>query len=85
MRRKTMRYIPIYVEDIRTRARVYKIHVPDKFLEKFGLYTTKESEIIVGKEAFSRMMRLLYHWTLYQAAKEECVEFDKFCKEYKYE
>lgn len=73
------------MEDTRTHKREYKIHVPGKFLEKFGLYTTEESELIVGKDAFSRMMKLLDHWTLYQAAKEEYAEFDKICKEYKYE
>lgn len=80
-----MRYIPVYMEDTRTHKREYKIHVPDKFLEKFGLYTTEESELIMGKDAFSRMMRLLDLWTLHQATKEEYAEFDKFCKEYGYE
>lgn len=78
-----MRYIPVYMEDTRTHKREYKIHVPDKFLEKFGLHTTKESELIMGEDAFSRMMRLLDLWTLHQAAKEEYAEFDKICKEYK--
>jgi hypothetical protein len=73
------------MEDTRTHKREYKIHVPDKFLEKFGLHTTEKSELIMGKDAFSRMMSLLDLWTLHQAAKEEYAEFDKFCKEYKYE
>lgn len=73
------------MEDTRTHKREYKIHVPDKFLEKFGLYTTEESKLIMGKIAFRRMMRLLDHWTLHQAAKEEYAEFEKICKEYRYE
>ena len=80
-----MKYIPVYVEDTRMHKREYKIHVPDKFLEKFGLYTTEESELIMGKDAFSRMMRLLDLWVLHRAAEEERVEFDKFCQEYRYE
>ena len=80
-----MKYIPVYVEDTRTHKSEYKLHVPDKFLEEFNLYTTKDSELFMGKDAFSRMMRLLDHWTLHQAAKEEYAEFDKFCKEYGYE
>lgn len=75
-----MKYIPVYVEDTRTHKREYKIHIPDKFLEKFGLYTTEESELIMGKDAFSRMMRLLDHWTLCQTVKEEYAEFEKICK-----
>ena len=80
-----MKYIPVYVEDIKTHKREYKIHVPDKFLEEFNLYTTEDSKLFMGKDAFSRMMRLLDHWTLHQAAKEEYAEFEKICKEYRYE
>lgn len=77
-----MKYVPVYVEDIKTHKREYKLHVPDKFLEKFNLYTTEKSELIMGKDAFSRMMRLLDLWTLHQASKAESEEFEKICKEF---